>query len=223
MKKEPKKNIRETVFPTPGLHLRSAGEGEPVAIEGTAIVFNSDSIVMYEDDRVVIRERIAPEAITEELLRRSDILLTLYHDNDRILGRSLNGKGTMSYKLTPNGVTFSCVPPDTEDGRTARELVERGDISGCSFAYRVNTERPGTVTREVVTKDGRKEVTYVIREIEGIYDFTLTPRPAYRATTVEASRRDIEEFISGADELLEKEDAIRRRAEILRLRDFAAE
>lgn len=191
MEKTRTATARETAFPTE-LRLRASdGEGSPMVIEGMAIVFDSPSVTLYEDDKIRIREIIDPNAVTEELLGRSDILLTLYHDDNRLLGRSRQGKGTMAYRRTERGVEFSCIPPENEDGRTARELVERGDITGCSFAYRL-PDSPDAVSRTVRETDGKKEVTYTVLEIADIFDFTLTPRPAYRSTEVEARKRDIE-------------------------------
>lgn len=175
-----------------GLRLRAQEDsGESRGIEGTAIVFNSPSVPLYEDDKVVIREQIAPEAVSEELLNHSDILCTLYHDNTRILARAVNGAGTLTYERTEAGVSFSFDAPDTEDGRTALELVRRGEINGCSFAFGIDISDPASEERTVRTgADGRREVTYTVKKIARISDFTLTPRPAYRDTQVGTRLRD---------------------------------
>lgn len=167
--------------------------GESRTIEGMAIVFNSPSVPFYEDSETVLREQISPEAITQALLDSSDILCTLYHDNTRILARSLKGSGTLSYELTEAGVRFHFDPPETADGKTALELVKRGEINGCSFAFGIKPGVPGAEERTVKTlKDGRKEITYTVKKIEYIRDFTLTPRPRYEATAVETRLRDLE-------------------------------
>lgn len=169
------------------------GEGESRQIEGMAIVFNRESVPLYEDDTLVIREVIAPEAVTRELLDRSDILATLYHDNNRILARSRSGHGTLSYDVTGEGVRFRFTPPDTEDGRTATALVERGELSGCSFAFFMDMADAEAQTRtERTGEDGRKEVIYTVRKIADVCDFTLCPRPAYEDTEVATSLRDAE-------------------------------
>lgn len=193
-----------------GLRVRQREEGgESRVIEGTAIVFNRPSVPLYEDNDLVIREVIAPEAVTRELLDRSDILATLYHDNTRILARSLDGAGTLSYEITPEGVRFSFEAPDTEDGRTALSLVKRGEISGCSFAFGIDTGDPEAQTRTVATEGGRRVVTYTVRKIEMIRDFTLTPRPCYRDTSVGTRLRALE---TGADRQDGQQEAARLRA-----------
>lgn len=169
------------------------GETESRRIEGMAIVFNRESVPLYEDDEIIIREVIAPDAITRELLDGSDILATLYHDNDRILARSRNGAGTLEYDITDEGVRFRFTPPNTEDGRTALELVGRGELSGCSFAFYFDIRDAGAQTRSERTgADGRREVTYTIHKVVEVRDFTLTPRPAYEDTEVATSMRDAE-------------------------------
>lgn len=194
------------------LRLREGADGEESrTIEGLAIVFNRTSVPLYEDADVTIREVIAPEAVSRELLDNSDILCTLYHDNGRILARSNKGKGTLTYDVTEEGVRFSFDAPDTEDGRTALELVRRGEVSGCSFAFLVDTTDPEAQTREVTKKDGRREVVYTVRKIADIRDFTLTPRPAYSDTAVAARKRDAE---SEAVEEPEKAEDLRRLREI---------
>ena len=121
------------------------GEGESRQIEGMAIVFNRESVPLYEDDTLVIREVIAPEAVTRELLDRSDILATLYHDNNRILARSRSGHGTLSYDVTGEGVRFRFTPPDTEDGRkeviyTVRKIADVCDFTLCPRPAYEDTE-----------------------------------------------------------------------------------
>lgn len=86
---------RELYFPS-DIRIRAREENgaeESRTIEGTAIVFNRESLPLYEDDELCVREVIAPEAVTRDLLDSGTILMTLYHDGGRLLARSLQGKG----------------------------------------------------------------------------------------------------------------------------------
>lgn len=206
---------RETPF-LASLRLRQTDDGgESRTIEGMAIVFGKPSVPMYEDDELVIREEISPKAVTKELLDSSDILATLYHNNERILARSLNGSGTLSYEVTDAGVNFRFEPPETEDGKTALNLVKRGDITGCSFAFGVDLGDKEAQTRTVKTENGKRVVTYTVNKIAWIRDITLTPRPAYRDTKVATRLRDLE---SGDDS---KENAADWLTEVERIRSIS--
>lgn len=165
-----------------GVKLREGGDGETPSrgIVGRSIVFNELSDVLYEDDTVVVREVIAPEAVTPDLLKRSDIKMTMFHDRKCLLARSRDGKGTLSYEIRGDGVHFGFEAPHTTDGDKAIELVRRGDISGCSFAFMVDTTDPAAVTREErKLDDGRKEIVVTVRNIASVIDFTLAGSPAY--------------------------------------------
>ena len=202
---------RETFFPGNVRVRETGGEESSRIIEGVAIVFNSQSEPLYEDDELEIREVIAPEAVTRELLDASTILMTLYHDNRRLLARSLRGSGSLTYEIRDDGVHFSFEAPDTEDGRVALEAIRRGDITGCSFAFTVNYGDRSEVERQSETRDGKEYVVYTVKQMRSVHDFTLTPLPAYPQTEAQTTRAIEEEFRAGQ---LEQEKARRRQRTI---------
>lgn len=155
-------------------------------ISGRAILFNVPSAALYSDEEEEIREIIAPGAITRELLDNSDIKFTMFHNRELILARSNKGTGTLRYDIDAEGVTFEFEAPNTEDGDKALELVRRGDLAGCSFAFAARYWDREAVALNVETVDGREIRTYTVNKIEGIFDFTLAADPAYPATSVEA-------------------------------------
>lgn len=168
------------------LHLREVGEGEESRIiEGYAILFNTPSAALWSYEDGEVREIIAPEAVTKELLDASDIKMTMFHDRQLILARSRNGEGTLSYEIDEKGVKFSFEAPHTVDGDKALELVKRGDISGCSFAFTTRYYDESCVSHSVETTDGYTIETFTVRTILGIHDFTLAADPAYPDTTVD--------------------------------------
>lgn len=162
-------------------------------ITGTAILFNSPSVVLWGDESREAREVIAPEAVTRELLDKSDIKFTIYHNRERILARSNHGKGSLRYDVTASGVTFEFDAPATADGDMALELVRRGDLAGCSFAFSADYSDRDKVSRQSQTVDGVEQIIYTVREMTGIYDFTLAADPAYPQTSV-ATREDFGEI-----------------------------
>lgn len=190
-----------------GIKICREADGSPSrTIEGYAILFNSASVPFAEDDRVRVVEYIAPEAISEEFLRSQDVKMTLYHDMHRLLARSKKGEGSLSYEIDERGVKFRFEAPHTADGDMALELVERGDIDGCSFMFSTFYNDRDFVGRERCQgADGKTEVVYTVRKITGLYDFTLTPDPAYPETSVSAAKRDITDIEEEKGE--EPEDA----------------
>lgn len=159
-------------------------EKQTRTIRGRAIVFNTPT-VLYKEEDYEVREVIATEAVPESLLKESDIIMTMHHNPERVLARSKQGKGTLKYSLTKEGVDFEFDAPQNADGDAAIESVSRGDIDGCSFwAYLREEMMERSVTRE----GNKKIVTITVKGFETIRDFTLTPTPQYTETEVEAIR-----------------------------------
>lgn len=206
-------NKRE-IFTASQLRLREIdGIEESRTITGYAILFGVPSAPLYEDEDEVIREVIAPEAVSLELLDKSDIKMTMFHDRQLLLARSNKGSGTLSYGIDDKGVYFEFEAPDTADGNKAIELVKRGDIAGCSFAFSTRYYDRAFVEESVVHGD-KVEVTYRVKVITDIYDFTLAADPAYPDTSVEA--REIVDALhqrqQREQEKIEKQIAEMRRA-----------
>ena len=205
-------NKRE-IFTASQLRLREIdGKEESRTITGYAILFDVPSAPFYEDEEEVIREVIAPEAVSLELLDKSDIKMTMFHDRQLLLARSNKGSGTLSYGIDDKGVYFEFEAPDTADGDKAIELVKRGDIAGCSFAFSTRYYDRAFVEESVVHGD-KVEVTYRVKVITGIYDFTLAADPAYPDTSVEA--REIVDALHQRQQR-EKEKIVKQIAEMRR-------
>lgn len=205
-------NKRE-IFTASQSRLREIdGIEESRTITGYAILFDVPSAPLYEDEGEVIREVIAPEAVSLELLDKSDIKMTMFHDRQLLLARSNKGSGTLSYGIDDKGVYFEFEAPDTVDGDKAIELVKRGDIAGCSFAFSTRYYDRAFVEESVVHGD-KVEVTYRVKVITGIYDFTLAADPAYPDTSVEA--REIVDALHRRQQR-EKEKIVKQIAEMRR-------
>lgn len=170
------------------LRVREAAEGGRPSrtITGYAILFNTPSVPLWADADGEAREIIAPEAITRELLDTQDIKMTMFHDRQLILARSRNGEGTLSYDVDDKGVSFEFDAPATADGDKALELVRRGDLSGCSFAFATRYMDESCVSHTSETVGGKVCETYTVRHVLGVYDFTLAADPAYPETNCEA-------------------------------------
>ena len=147
-------------------------------IRGYAIVWDVESRVLWDGEEFV--EVIAKGAVTEELLKRSDVTALYNHNRDYLLARSVNGVGSLSLTIDEHGLAFAFEAPETAWGNDVLALVRRGDLRGCSFAFVVDGR---SVTYS------RREDGMPLRRIERIaelYDVSVVVTPAYTQTSVSA-------------------------------------
>ena len=104
-------------------------DGEKKTLRGYAAVFNSDA-----DIGGSVVERIMPGAFANTL-KDADVRALIDHDSGRVIGRS--SAGTLRLVEDERGLAVEIDLPDTSDGRDLATLVERGDIDGMSFGFRV--------------------------------------------------------------------------------------
>ncbi len=212
-------DIRREVHVPGTVRVREAAEGEEKSrtITGYAILFNTRSTDMsyYSDEEEY--EIIAPEAVTRELLDGSDIKMTINHNRERLLARSDKGEGTLTYGVDEKGVYFEFEAPHTVDGDTALELVRRGDIKGCSFAFRTHYYDDNYVSSEATRENGKTVIVNTVRMMTGIYDFTLASDPAYPDTEC-AAERELRENLHKAREARVKNVA----AQVKEMRQIAS-
>lgn len=158
-------------------------------IEGYSIVFGKESRIMYDAERKrFFTEIIERSAVTEELLNRCDIKAVLEHDKRRLLARSRYGVGSLSLSIDDYGLQYRFVSPHTSDGDFAKEMIERGDIFGSSFAYYVDDKDKSKVSYSM--KDGI--LLRTVHAIDYISDISPVSDPAYFGTDVTV--RSIEEI-----------------------------
>lgn len=94
---------------------------------GYAARFNQTAEIIERGQR--FKERIAPGAFTRALSH--DIHGLINHDRNLVLGR--NTAGTLHLEQDKKGLAFELDPPDTQYARDLVHLIERGDVSQCSF------------------------------------------------------------------------------------------
>lgn len=190
------KIIKRNLAIVEALHVREATEEgkESRTIEGYALKFGVRSRLLCDwwDNYYEILE---PGCLTKEVLDAQDIKLTMFHDRQLILARSNMGKGTLNYEVDEVGVKFWAEMPRTADGDKALELVQRGDIAGCSFCYSTDeADSENAVSYERTdekTEDGESILVRHVKRIDHVYDFTLAADPAFEQT--EVSKREVEE------------------------------
>jgi HK97 family phage prohead protease len=122
-----KPEMERRVVPAQSAHkLRAMGD-KSMRIGGYAAVFNALS-----QDLGGFKERILPGAFAR-CLRSADVVCLFNHDPNQVLGRST--AGTLTLKEDGEGLYFECELPNTSVWRDCSEMVSRGDIRGCSFAF----------------------------------------------------------------------------------------
>lgn len=186
---------KRTIGMMAGLRIREAADGgESRTIEGYALKFGVRSRLLCDwwDNYYEVLE---PGCLTRETLDGCDIKLTMFHDRQLVLARSNKGKGTLNYEVDETGVKFWAEMPMTVDGDKALELVQRGDIDGCSFIYSTDEDdSENAVSYEKLDEKDDKGNNLLLRHvkrIDAVYDFTITPDPAFEQT--EVTRREVED------------------------------
>ncbi len=155
--------------------LRAQGEGDDAdtpTIEGVAAVFyDGTPETEYELPWGDSVERIMPGAFDRALKEKDDTRGLFNHNADKVLGRTASG--TLRLSVDKVGLRYSIDPPNTQTASEVVTLIERGDVTGSSLAFKVTDEEWKTVD----------EVD--IREIQGVRLFDVSPvtYPAYDKTT----------------------------------------
>ena len=106
--------------------IRAGDNGKTIA--GYAAVFNQET-----DIGGSFREIVAPGAFRGSL--DNDVRALIDHDSGRVIGRTRSG--TLRLSEDDKGLAVEIDLPDTSDGRDLAVSLERGDISGMSFGFRV--------------------------------------------------------------------------------------
>jgi len=160
---------------TAACELRNA-EDDPQKITGYAAVYHraDDDGTEYSLGADIV-EHIMPGAF-DDAIGRDDVRALFNHDPDHVLGR--NRAGTLRLTADARGLRYEVDMPDTQLARDLRESINRGDISGSSFAFTI--PEGGQEWRE----DGDR----VIREIRAVelHDVGPVTYPAYESSTTHA-------------------------------------
>lgn len=187
------------------LKVREANEGEESrTIEGYAVVWNCRSVNLtpWSSYREVY-EVMEPGSIDADLIGRSDVVLTAFHDNTKIMGRSVNGEGTLKLTADSKGLKIECELARTQTADDMMELIRRGDIKGMSFAYTANEDdSENSVSYELTDEKGENGREVWIRHVkkcDGLYDVTIAGHPAYEDTELSCreSMKAMEDFLDG--------------------------
>ena len=156
---------------TLGVETRAADEKRTLA--GYAAVFDVSA-----DIGGWWIERIAPGAFAEAI--GGDVRALVDHDAGRVIGRTKSG--TLRLSEDSRGLLCEIDIPNTTDGNDLWELVERGDISGMSFGFRV--------TKQEWDETGDMPVRTI--QAVDLFEVSAVAFPAYDDT--ELGKRSLQEW-----------------------------
>ena len=150
-------------------------------ITGMPIVFDQDTDLGW------YQERIDHQALAGADLK--DVRFLVGHNTEMIpLARSRNNNenSTMQMTVTDRGMEIR-VDLDTENNAEARALysaVKRGDMSGMSFMFTVDTDKD--IWEDTDTEYPKR----TIMSIRKVFEVSAVAFPAYEGTTIQAASED---------------------------------
>lgn len=159
-----------------GVKREKRGEGS--VIKGLSAVYyrEGDAGTEYWLWRDMV-ERIMPGAFDRAISEKHDARGLFNHDSSQLLGRVSSGSLTLS--LTSEGLAYE-IPVDAADPDHQRvgAKIDRGDVTGSSFAFLVRAQ----TWSEVKLDDGSWLYIRQITDLD-LFDVGPVTFPAYEATT----------------------------------------
>ena len=131
-------------------------------------------------------ERIMPGAFDRALQSGDDVRLLYNHDPSMLLARV--SSGTLKLATFAAGLRYIGTAPDTQLSRDLQELIRRGDVSGSSFSFTLQSGDD-----EWRSEDDGLEIRS-IKNFSRVYDVGPVTFPAYEATTTGIRSVDAEGF-----------------------------
>lgn len=110
----------------------------------------------------------------------SQCVLNFNHNDSNLLARV--SSGTLKLEVDEKGLKFDAELPNTTLANDILELIRRGDIAGCSFAFAVRKSSWEWLSDEDPAKLDQREIL----EISDVFDVSVVTHPAYEQTSVSA-------------------------------------
>ena len=163
-------------------------EGKGI-IEGLAIVYDSRTDIGWFDEIIEKNALVGTDM--------KDVRLLVNHDTDMIpLARSRNNNANSTLQLIPSeeGLRIRA-KLDIENNADAKSLysaLQRGDITGMSFMFEVDSETWENTQSEHPTRR--------INSISKIYEVSAVTFPAYEQTEINArSKEELESYLDSLE------------------------
>lgn len=150
-------------------------------------------------------ERIMPGAFARALREGQDVQALFNHDGNKILGRTASGTCRLSEDSI--GLRYEVDLPNSTDPPNLAELIERGDVSGSSFAFRASVVQ--------WSDDGENEIRSIMDC--DLFDVGPVGRPAYAGTSTGIRSDDRESILAEMRQHKSKADEVAVRLRELEL------
>ena len=160
------------------LTVRASDDEESSTLSGRAVPFNELS-----EDLGGFKERISPGAFD----LNQTIKFFWSHDSSRVLGSTKSD--TLKLDERSDGIHFELNLPDTTTGRDALTSIQRGDIDGISFGFKVHEDRIDHIDGEVIRTVLRGD----------LIEISPVAFPAYSQTELSAELRSRIEALRSAE------------------------
>lgn len=158
--------------------MQTRNESDDVYLEGYFAVYG-DVYQVWEG----ATESIAPGAFDESI--HGDVRALYNHNDDLILGRT--SAGTLVLRDDAHGLWGSIkLNKNDSDAMNAYERIKRGDITGCSFGFNIESEETE------YHDDGT--VHWTITKVNPLYEISPCVFPAYEATNVSARGKQLDDL-----------------------------
>lgn len=152
---------------------RDNSSGKPKQIQGYAITFNQQSELIDEQ----FTEIIKPTALNGVDLAK--VQLIYGHEHNSILARA--DSGNLTLKVDDSGLFFIATLADTTVANNVYADILAGNLKGMSFGFTI--PKGGDSWQR-----SANGIVHVVNQIGVLGELTVTPNPAFSATTVQIKR-----------------------------------
>jgi len=209
--------IERRYISNPALPVRveTREDGKRVIVGYASVFYRADNPGTEYELWPGVLERIGLGAFDRAIKDRHDARGLFNHDPSLLLGRV--GAGTVRLAVDATGLRYEIDPPDTQVGRDVLVSLERGDLTGSSFAFQVRGDewQHG--------KGGAPDIRTIL-DVD-LLDVSPVTYPAYEATStglrscdgIEAARAEHAKAKAAHLAKMAEVDAMRRDAELMRM------
>lgn len=159
------------------LHFETRSDGDECYIDGYFAVYDS-SYELWPG----ASETIKPGAFAESI--HQDVRALINHDTSLVLGRTT--AGTLTLRDDPERGLWGSIKINRNDGDAMNlyARVQRGDVDQCSFGFEIE--------KETFVDLGDGTVRWEIEKVNPLYEVSVCTFPAYKETSVQARRADLD-------------------------------